>query len=62
MFLLKGLTTHYLLGIINLIPIGDLRIFVIQYGVEWTFMFSGIDIEKCCFISLAVALIKMLLL
>ena len=45
MFLLKGLITHCLLAIINLVSIGDLCIFGIQHGVGRTFIFSGIVIK-----------------
>ena len=50
-FLLKGSMAHCLSAIINLVPIGDLCIFGIEYGVGRTFIFSGIGIEKCCLIS-----------
>ena len=41
-----------LLAIIDLAPVGNLCIFVIQYGAGCTFVFSGIEFEKCCLISL----------
>ena len=50
--------THCLLALIILVPIGDLCIFDIQYSVERTFIFSGVDTEKCYLISLTVELIK----
>ena len=46
--------TDCLLAIINLVPICDLCTFVIQFGVGRTFILSGIDVEKCCLISLTV--------
>ena len=45
MFLIKGLMTHCLLAIINLVPIGGLCVFDIQYGVGRTFIFSEIGIQ-----------------
>ena len=56
MFSLKGLTKHCLLAIIDLIPIGNLCIVGIQYNFVKAFIFSGIDIEKYCLISLTVKL------
>ena len=53
--------THCLLALIILVPIGDLCIFDIQYSVERTFIFSGVDTEKCCLISLTVELINFFL-
>ena len=49
MFLLKGLMTYQLLEIINLILIGHLCIFGIKHGVEGTFIFFEIEIEKILF-------------
>ena len=39
-FLLEVLMTHCLLAVINLVPIGNLCIFDIQYIVGRTFVFS----------------------
>ena len=61
MFLLNGLMKHYLLEIINVVPIDDLYFFGVQYGVGRTFIFSGIAIEIFYLISLTVELIKMFL-
>ena len=61
MFLLNGLMKHYLLEIINVVPIDDLYFFGVQYGVGRAFIFSGIDIEIFYLISLTVELIKMFL-
>ena len=61
MFLLNGLMKHYLLEIINVVPIDDLYFFSVQYGGGRTFIFSGIDIEIFYLISLTVELIKMFL-
>ena len=49
MFLLKGLMTYRLLEIINLVLIGHLCIFGIKYGVEGSFIFSEIEVEKISF-------------
>ena len=54
--------THCLFSIINLVPIDDSCICGIQNGGRKTFLFSGIDIERCCLISLTVEFIKMFLL
>ena len=43
----KDLMTHFLLAIMNLLPIAGLYIFDIQYSVGRTFILSGVDIEKC---------------
>ena len=61
-FLIKGLMPNCLLPIVNIVPIGDLYIFGIHYGVERTFVFSWVDIEKRCLISLTIKPIKIFLL
>ena len=62
MFLMKGLMTHNLLAIVNLVLIGDLYIFGIHYGVGRTVIFPGIGIEKSSLISLTVESVRMFLL
>ena len=42
MFLLKGLMAHCLLAIINLVQIGNLSIFVIQYGIYHLLIYMSV--------------------
>ena len=57
MFLLKGLMTHCLLAIINLVPVGTLYLFDIQW--RWKELHSFWNRHwKNCLISLTVELIK----
>ena len=58
----KALMAYCLLAIVNLLPIRNLCIFGIQYVVGRTFIFSGIDFENCCLISLMVESVKMFFL
>ena len=54
-FFFEGIMTHFLLAIINLVPIGNCYAFSQSNVVGRGFIFPGI--EKCCLILLTVYLI-----